>query len=197
MNLAALWQLPVLFCCENNRYAMGTVLLVRSRRQFAVKASGYAMPAWTVDGMDVLAVRAAARHATTAIRAGGGRHFLELETYRFRAHSMYDPERYRAKDGGSRMEAARSDHAADRPAAARRSSTRTRSQRWTDASAPRSTARSRSPRRSTLEPVEDLTRFVYSDLPMAWGQLMGTTTTYREALRKAIARRSAATTECS
>ena len=99
MNLAALWQLPVLFCCENNLYAMGTAL-ERSEAQadIALKAAGYGMPAWPVDGMDVVAVEAAAQHAAAAVRAGGGPHLLELRTYRFRAHSMYDPERYRDKD---------------------------------------------------------------------------------------------------
>ncbi|MGK2958130.1 MAG: pyruvate dehydrogenase (acetyl-transferring) E1 component subunit alpha [Acidimicrobiales bacterium] len=98
MNLAALWRLPVLFCCENNLYAMGTAL-ARSEAEtnLAVKAASYEMPAWSVDGMDVLAVESAARGAVEAIRAGGGPHFLELRTYRFRAHSMYDPERYRDK----------------------------------------------------------------------------------------------------
>lgn len=98
MNLAALWRLPVLFCCENNLYAMGTALpRAQSQTDLALKASSYAMPAWPVDGMDVLAVEDAARRATDAIRGGGGPHFLELRTYRFRAHSMFDPERYREK----------------------------------------------------------------------------------------------------
>jgi pyruvate dehydrogenase E1 component alpha subunit len=98
MNLAALWNLPVLFCCENNRYAMGTALArSESETDLALKASSYEMPAWPVDGMDVVAVRDATRRAADAIRAGGGPHFLELRTYRFRAHSMYDPERYRDK----------------------------------------------------------------------------------------------------
>jgi pyruvate dehydrogenase E1 component alpha subunit len=99
MNLAALWDLPVLFCCENNLYAMGTAL-ARSEAEtdIALKAAAYGMPAWSVDGMDVLAVADAARRATVEIRAGGGPVFLELRTYRFRAHSMYDPERYRAKE---------------------------------------------------------------------------------------------------
>jgi pyruvate dehydrogenase E1 component subunit alpha len=98
MNLAALWQLPVLFCCENNLYAMGTALdRSESETDLTLKASSYEIPAWPVDGMDVLAVDAAARRACEAIRAGGGPHFLELRTYRFRAHSMYDPERYRDK----------------------------------------------------------------------------------------------------
>jgi len=62
-----------------------------------VRAGSYGMPAWPVDGMDVEAVEHAARRAAEAVRAGGGPHFLELRTYRFRAHSMYDPELYRDK----------------------------------------------------------------------------------------------------
>ena len=96
-NLAALWRLPVLFCCENNRYAMGTSL-ERSQAQtsLALKAAAHGIPAWVVDGMDVAAVADAARRAVLAVR-GGGPLFLELETYRFRAHSMFDPDRYRPK----------------------------------------------------------------------------------------------------
>jgi pyruvate dehydrogenase E1 component alpha subunit len=99
VNLAALWGLPVLFCCENNLYAMGTALgLSESQPSLSLKAASYELPAWTVDGMDVLAVRRAAAMAVEAVRAGRGPHFLELQTYRYRAHSMYDPERYRDKD---------------------------------------------------------------------------------------------------
>jgi pyruvate dehydrogenase E1 component alpha subunit len=98
MNLAALWGLPVLFCCENNLYAMGTALVrSESETDLVLKAASYEMPAWPVDGMDVVAVRRATRRAVESIRAGTGPHFLELRTYRFRAHSMYDPERYRDK----------------------------------------------------------------------------------------------------
>ena len=98
MNLAALWQLPVLFCCENNRYAMGTALArAQAQTDLALRAASYGMPAWAVDGMDVLDVEQAAQHAVETVRGGGGPHFLELRTYRFRAHSMYDPDRYRAK----------------------------------------------------------------------------------------------------
>jgi pyruvate dehydrogenase E1 component alpha subunit len=98
MNLAALWDLPVLFCCENNLYAMGTALdRSESQTDLALKAAGYAVSAWAVDGMDVLECEASARRAVEAIRAGAGPHFLELRTYRFRAHSMFDPERYRSK----------------------------------------------------------------------------------------------------
>ena len=98
LNLAALWRLPVLFLCENNLYAMGTAL-ARSESQIdlARKASSYDIPATKVDGMDVLAVETAARAAVEAIRAGGGPQFLELATYRFRAHSMFDAELYRDK----------------------------------------------------------------------------------------------------
>jgi pyruvate dehydrogenase E1 component alpha subunit len=98
LNLAALWDLPVLFCCENNLYAMGTALeRSESETDLALKAASYEIPAWSVDGMDVLAVDAAARRAAEAVRGGGGPHFVEFRTYRFRAHSMYDPELYREK----------------------------------------------------------------------------------------------------
>jgi len=98
MNLAALWDLPVLFCCENNLYAMGTALArSESETDLTLKAAAYEMAAWPVDGMDVLAVEQAARDAVAAVRHGGRPVFLELRTYRFRAHSMYDPELYREK----------------------------------------------------------------------------------------------------
>ncbi len=98
MNLAALWHLPVLFACENNRYAMGTAIArAKAETDLALEAARYRMPAWSVDGMDVHAVRRAAEAAVAAVAAGGGPHFLELRTYRFRAHSMYDPEHYRDK----------------------------------------------------------------------------------------------------
>ena len=98
MNLAALWELPVLFCCENNLYAMGTAVeRSESETDLCLKAASFKVPAWLVDGMDVRAVEAAARHAATAVRNGGGPHFLEFRTYRFRAHSMFDPELYRDK----------------------------------------------------------------------------------------------------
>ncbi|KAE8762326.1 pyruvate dehydrogenase (acetyl-transferring) E1 component subunit alpha [Georgenia thermotolerans] len=99
MNLAALWHLPVVFLCENNLYAMGTALRrSESQTDLTVKAASYAMPAWAVDGMDVLACRAAARRAVGLVRAGAGPCFVEFRTYRFRAHSMYDPELYRSKE---------------------------------------------------------------------------------------------------
>jgi pyruvate dehydrogenase E1 component alpha subunit len=96
VNLASLWHVPVLFACENNRYSMGTALSVaEAQTDLALKMSGYAIPAWQVDGMDVLAVEEATRRAITSIRGGGGPVFVEYLTYRFRAHSMYDPDLYR------------------------------------------------------------------------------------------------------
>jgi pyruvate dehydrogenase E1 component subunit alpha len=98
INLAALWHLPVLFMCENNLYAMGTALArSESEQNLPIKASSYEIPAWTCDGMDVLDVWEAAQRAIALVRDGGGPVFLEARTYRFRAHSMYDPDRYRDK----------------------------------------------------------------------------------------------------
>jgi pyruvate dehydrogenase E1 component alpha subunit/2-oxoisovalerate dehydrogenase E1 component len=98
LNLAALWQLPVLFLCENNLYAMGTAL---SRHQaqtnIAAKAGSYSIVSSVVDGMDVLAVEAAAKKAADHVRSGKGPFLLEAQTYRFRAHSMADPDLYRSK----------------------------------------------------------------------------------------------------
>jgi pyruvate dehydrogenase E1 component alpha subunit len=99
MNLAALWKLPVLLLCENNQYAMGTALdRHQSQQNLALKAQSYKMEVERVDGMDVLAVQAAARRGLKCVRAGGGPWFIELLTYRFRAHSAYDPELYRSKE---------------------------------------------------------------------------------------------------
>jgi len=99
MNLAALWDLPVLFCCENNLYAMGTAIeRSESQTHLTLKAASFEIPAWEVDGMDVVAVEEAAVKAVESVRSGGGPHFLEFRTYRFRAHSMFDPELYRSKE---------------------------------------------------------------------------------------------------
>ena len=99
LNLAALWRLPVLFCCENNLYAMGTAIArAHAETNLALKAASYRIPAWSVDGMDVEEVERAARAAASAVRAGAGPYFLELRTYRFRAHSMFDAELYRSRD---------------------------------------------------------------------------------------------------
>ena len=99
MNLASLWRLPVLFICENNLYGMGTPIeKALARTDIAAKAAPYGVPAEAVDGMQVLAVEEAVGRAAAAVRRGDGPHFVELKTYRFRAHSMADPDLYRTKD---------------------------------------------------------------------------------------------------
>ncbi|CAG9185597.1 pyruvate dehydrogenase (acetyl-transferring) E1 component subunit alpha [Cupriavidus pinatubonensis] len=96
MNLAALWKLPLLFCCENNLYAMGTALeRHESQTDLCAKAASYKMPTASADGMDVVAVCEATRDAVAQVKRGNGPVFLEFRTYRFRAHSMYDPDLYR------------------------------------------------------------------------------------------------------
>jgi pyruvate dehydrogenase E1 component subunit alpha len=99
MNLASLWRLPVLFLCENNLYAMGTAIArAQARTDVAAKGQAYGVSASAVDGMDVLAVERSAADAVAFVRAGGGPYLLEAKTYRFRAHSMYDPDLYRTKE---------------------------------------------------------------------------------------------------
>jgi len=98
LNLAVLWQLPVLFLCENNLYAMGTALArSESQTDLCAKAAAYGLPTMAVDGMDVVAVHESVQRAAQQVRQGSGPVFVELRTYRFRAHSMFDPELYRDK----------------------------------------------------------------------------------------------------
>jgi 2-oxoisovalerate dehydrogenase E1 component len=98
LNLAALWSLPVLFVCENNRYAMGSALeRTQTVGQISEKAKAYGINAVSVDGMDVVAVESAARCMVEEMRVKPQPQFLECNTYRFRAHSMFDPELYRDK----------------------------------------------------------------------------------------------------
>ncbi|CAJ1391243.1 unnamed protein product [Effrenium voratum] len=99
LNLCKLWSLPVLFVCENNGYAMGSALArTEAETDIHKKAAVYGMHAEVVDGMDVVAVEAAARRGIQRIRETGGPVFLECRTYRFRAHSMFDAQLYRDKD---------------------------------------------------------------------------------------------------
>jgi pyruvate dehydrogenase E1 component alpha subunit len=99
LNLAALWKLPLVFLCENNLYAMGTALARhQAQTDISLKAAAYGLASSAVDGMDVLAVEAAAKQAADSVRSGNGPFFLELRTYRFRAHSMADPDLYRTKE---------------------------------------------------------------------------------------------------
>lgn len=98
INLASLWQLPILFVCENNLYAMGTRLdLSEAQTDLCAKAAAYNVRVKAVDGMDLLAVTEGAQQALDSVRSGQGPCFLECRTYRFRAHSMFDAELYRDK----------------------------------------------------------------------------------------------------
>ena len=98
LNLAALWELPVLFVCENNLYAMGSALdCTESETDIHKKAESYRIASHVVDGMDVVAVEAAAQAAVEALHSEGKPQFLECRTYRFRAHSMFDAQLYREK----------------------------------------------------------------------------------------------------
>jgi len=98
MNLAQLWGLPVAYFCENNLYAMGTALeRSESQTDLCAKAAAYGMATIKVDGMDVVASHEAAQRSCAHVREGRGPIFVEFQTYRFRAHSMFDPELYRDK----------------------------------------------------------------------------------------------------
>jgi pyruvate dehydrogenase E1 component alpha subunit len=164
LNLAALWRLPVLFCCENNRYAMGTrIAKEHARTDLALRASSYGLVAAPVDGMDVLAVEGAARRAVEGIRSGAGPHFLELQTYRFRAHSMYDPDRYRDK---AEIAAWKQHDPIDALASAMRADHQLTDEILSEieAEVAREIDRAVSTAEAApIEPVEDLTRFVYSE----------------------------------
>ena len=99
LNLSKVWKLNVLWVCENNLYGMGTsVERASAVSEIRQKAEGYRIPSAKVDGMDVLAVKKAAEKAIAEVRKGTGPYFLEIETYRFRGHSMGDPERYRTAE---------------------------------------------------------------------------------------------------
>ncbi|HEY0826241.1 MAG TPA: pyruvate dehydrogenase (acetyl-transferring) E1 component subunit alpha [Ramlibacter sp.] len=99
MNLASIWKLPVLFVCENNLYAMGMPLAdAEAETEIFRKAQAYRIPAAAVDGMDPVAVEAAAARALEQVRSGAGPFFLECRTYRVRAHSMFDAQSYRSRE---------------------------------------------------------------------------------------------------
>ncbi len=98
MNLASLWEVPVLWVCENNLYAMGTAIrYTHADTDLEKKAAAYGMSSASVDGMDLLAVSKAAKAAVATVRQTGKPFFLVCNTYRFRAHSMFDAELYREK----------------------------------------------------------------------------------------------------
>ncbi|ADZ69521.1 pyruvate dehydrogenase (acetyl-transferring) E1 component subunit alpha [Polymorphum gilvum] len=192
LNLASLWQLPVLFVCENNGYAMGTALdLSEAVTDIRAKAAAYAVDGEVADGMDVVAVEAATRRALEAIRDTGRPRFLECRTYRFRAHSMFDAQLYRDKAEVEEW---------------RRKGPIVRFQGWleqsglvhvdeiaaieteVEAEIAEAVAFSEA---GTLEPVEDLTKYVMAPerplAPTAPAPSAETVeTTYREAVRAAI-----------
>lgn len=99
VNLSKVWNLPILWVCENNKYGMGTAVERASAvAEIRQKAEGYGIPNSAVDGMDVIAVRNAAIDTLQRVRSGEGPYFLEIKTYRYRGHSMGDPERYRQSE---------------------------------------------------------------------------------------------------
>jgi 2-oxoisovalerate dehydrogenase E1 component len=191
INLAALWKLPVLFCCENNLYAMGTRIdRALSQTDLCVKAGAYGVPTLSVDGMDVVAVEEATRQAAQAVRAGQGPFFLEFRTYRFRAHSMYDPELYREKSEVEQWKKrdpipAFAALCRERGLLAPADLDRIESDVASEIAAAVAFAEA-----GTWEPVEDLARFVCSAEQPSVSTLPPTgrtvRTTYREAIRAAL-----------
>ncbi len=116
MNMASLWKLPCIFVIENNQYAMGTSLQrASSTPALYTRGAAFGIPGEAVDGMDVMAVKAATEKAVAHARAGEGPYVLEMNTYRYRGHSMSDPAKYRTREEVQKMRAERDaiDHVRD------------------------------------------------------------------------------------
>lgn len=164
LNLASLWQLPILFICENNRYAMGTAIeIAQAETDISKKAESYKIPAMRVDGMDVLDVAIGVEKAVEEIRDGKGPAFIEALTYRFRAHSMFDPELYRSKEEVSQWKEK------DPLIIFKKKLKKADLWKKMDEKAMEEEAAAvvaeavEFAENGTLEPVEDLTKFVYSE----------------------------------
>ncbi|GAA6197325.1 pyruvate dehydrogenase (acetyl-transferring) E1 component subunit alpha [Pseudophaeobacter arcticus] len=107
-NMAAIWDLPVVFVIENNQYAMGTAQArSTSTPDIYTRGEAFGIPGEAVDGMDVLAVKDASERATAHCRSGKGPYILEVKTYRYRGHSMSDPAKYRTREEVQKMRSER------------------------------------------------------------------------------------------
>ncbi|PSU34024.1 pyruvate dehydrogenase (acetyl-transferring) E1 component subunit alpha [Photobacterium lutimaris] len=191
LNLAALWQLPVLFICENNRYAMGTALTFsESETNIARKAQSYGINAVQVDGMNVVDTEAATINALDYIRQGKGPYFIECQTYRFRGHSSFDTQLYRDNAEIALWEQKgpvkkliewlqKNNHFQDSELIAIEAEI-----------AQEIEAAIRFAEAGELEPVEGLTQFVYSNTSHTSAPVINTQQrselTYREALRNGL-----------
>ncbi|MFH5832676.1 pyruvate dehydrogenase (acetyl-transferring) E1 component subunit alpha [Halalkalibaculum sp. DA384] len=164
LNLASLWELPVLFVCENNLYSMGMPFeLAEAETNLVRKAESYDLKAEHVDGMDVLSVMQASEKAITYVRERQKPFFLECQTYRYRAHSMFDPERYRTKEEVKEWKKRDPITTFTETLKAEGILSEEELKKLQDKVADEVEAAVQFAENGTEEPVEDLARYVYSD----------------------------------